>query len=413
VLPIGDYPNPRAAQWVTRILVAANIAIHLLVAVPLRGRLEEADLKRASGQLDAMWQVQAPAVQEQYEEAYRRGKIPIIPPPELQRLAWTRNLTKYSLVVDRYGYKPGKPWLLALLTCMFLHADLVHLGGNMLMLWIFGDNVEARLGRLGYLVGYLAAGVLGTLAFSLAYAKSLTPLVGASGAISGVLGFYLIWFPRNQVRVVILFFYIMFIHIRALWVLLVFLVWENILPFLFEARRGGSGGVAHGAHIGGFVAGMVGALLWDLLRGRVRAPSPYPYMERRPMPWNRPRPVPGGAADAFHAAVRMGRMEEAAHAFTRHVTDGGVPPRPEDVFALARWLYENGFSNDAVAVFRYYLANYPRGEDSDRVHLGLGALLGRFLGQPVSARQHLFAAIDLARDPSVAARAKEELAALG
>jgi len=294
---------------------------------------------------------------------------------------------------------------------MFLHADFLHLLSNMLMLWIFGDNVEARLGRVGYLVAYLVTGVAATLSFAAAASKSMTPLVGASGAISGVLGFYLIWFPRNQVRVAIFFFfYFFFVHVRALWVLGIYLV-VNLLPFL----RGGAagGGIAYGAHLGGFFAGMAGAFLWNLVRGRVKSPNPEPHMERRSMPWSRPAPVRGGAADAFHAAVQMGRMEEAAHAFTRHVTEGGAPPLPADVFALGRWLYEHGFSADAAAVFRYYLANFPRGEDLDRVHLGLGVLLSRMLAQPAAAREHLLSAIDLARDPGVAAKAREEIAALG
>jgi hypothetical protein len=123
--------------------------------------------------------------------------------------------------------------------------------------------------------------------------------------------------------------------------------------------------------------------------------------------------VPGAATDAFHAAVGMGRMEEAAHAFSRLVREGGPAPQAGDIFALARWLYENDFAADAAAVFRYYLANHPRGEDSDRVHLGLGVLLARRLGQPAAAREHLLSAIDLARDAAVAQRAREELATLG
>jgi hypothetical protein len=157
---------------------------------------------------------------------------------------------------------------------------------------------------------------------------------------------------------------------------------------------------------------MLGALLLDLVRGRVPAPRPHAHVERRPAPWTRHAFVPGAAADAFRAAVHMGRMEEAAHAFSRLVQEGGAPPQPPDVFALGRWLYENGFTNDAVAVFRYYVANYARGEDLDRVHLGLGVLLGRRLAQPAAAREHLLSAIDLARDPAVAAKAREELAAL-
>jgi len=173
--------------------------------------------------------------------------------------------------------------------------------------------------------------------------------------------------------------------------------------------------VAHGAHIGGFVAGMIGALLFNMVRGRATVPHPLPHVERRPAPWSRTRsrPVPGAAADAFRTAVHMGRMKEAAQDFSRLVTEGGPPPRPEDVFAVGRWLYENGFASDAAAVFRYYIKSYARGDDLDRVYLGLGVLLGRRLAQPVAAREHLLAAIDLARDATVAAKAREELAALG
>ncbi len=407
MLPVGDYPNPRTTQWVTRLLVASNVAIFLFVTLPLGRPLVGADLRDPGtrSQIGEMWRRQV----ERHGDGLEPGDAYFESPPP----AYVQALTKYDLFVDRHGYKPGAPDLLSLLLCMFLHADFLHLFGNMLMLWIFGDNVEARLGRAGYLVAYLATGAVATLSFAFVTPKSMTPLVGASGAISGVLGFYLIWFPHNQVRVVFLYFYFLFVHVRAIWVLGVYLVIQNVLPFLLRAKEGGGGGVAHGAHIGGFLAGMAGALLVNLFRGKVAPPHPQPYMERRGMPWARPRPVAGGAADAFHAAVQMGRMEEAAHAFTRHVTEGGAPPKPADVFALGRWLYENGFSADAAAVFRYYLANFPRGEDSDRVHLGLGVLLARMLSQPVAAREHLLSAIDLARDAAVAQKARDELAALG
>jgi len=399
VLPVGDYPNPRSPQWMTRILVGLNVAVYLFITLPLDRPLDEQDLKD-------------PGVRRQLEEIIKEQSDRVGREPNADELRHiVRGLRRYDLVVFRYGYTPGEPSVLALFTCMFLHANFLHVFFNMLMLWIFGDNVEARLGRIGYLIAYLVTGVLATLAFSITRPESMTPLVGASGAISGVLGFYLIWFPRNQVRVVILYFYFLFVHVRAIWVLLIFLVIQNLIPFLFE-KGGGGGGVAHGAHIGGFVAGMVGALLFNSFRGKPPRAAPLPEVERRSAPWTRTRPVERGAADAFHAAVQMGRMEEAAHAFSRQVTEGGAPPPPEDVFALGRWLYESDFVPDAAAVFRYYLKSFPRGEDLDRVHLGLGVLLARRLSQPAAAREHLLSAIDLARDPSVAAKAREELAAL-
>jgi membrane associated rhomboid family serine protease len=398
VLPVGDYPNPRSPQWITRIVVGLNVLVYVLVNLPLDRPLDREDFADPEIQRRIQEIAEAHAAREG-RQADRQDVVEV-----------AQGLRKYDLVVFRHGYKPGRPDLLALLSCMFLHADFLHLFGNMLMLWIFGDNVEARLGRIGYVAAYLATGVVATLSFAIVTPKSLVPLVGASGAISGILGFYLIWFPRNQIRVVIFYLYILFVHVRAIWVLGVYLVIQNVLPFLLE--RGGGGGVAHGAHIGGFVAGMAGALLFNMVRGKGAVPHPLPYVEKRAAPWSRSRPVPGAAADAFHSATRMGRMEEAAHAFSRHVTEGGPPPRPDDTFALGRWLYDKGFAQDAAAVFRYYIRSYARGEDLDRVHLGLGVLLAKRLGQPAAAREHLLSAIDVARDPTVVAKAREELAAL-
>ena len=129
--------------------------------------------------------------------------------------------------VDELAYHPcevegscptvGQGWLLTALTSMFMHGSWAHLLGNMLFLWIFGDNVEARLGKIGYLASYLATGALATLTFAVLAPKSTVPLVGASGAISGVLGFYLIWFPFNQVRVLFVFFFIHIFYLRAIW----------------------------------------------------------------------------------------------------------------------------------------------------------------------------------------------------
>ena len=91
---------------------------------------------------------------------------------------------------------PDKNVYLAIIVSMFLHANLLHLFGNMLFLWIFGNNVEDHLGPIGYTLFYFAAGIVATLAFVAFNASSVSPLVGASGAIAGVMGAYLIWFPR-------------------------------------------------------------------------------------------------------------------------------------------------------------------------------------------------------------------------
>lgn len=386
-LPFGDYPNPPKPQWVTRILIGLNVAVYFFVLVPLDRPLTQSDLEDPGvrAQILRMWEEQA-------------GKDTPVDP------MWLRSLTKQELFVDRYGYKPGAPSVWALLTCMFLHAGFLHVAGNMLYLYIFGDNVEGRLGPVAYALAYLGTGVVATLTFAAFSSTPMVPLVGASGAISGVLGFYLVWFPHNQVRVLLFFLFILVVHVPAVVVLAVFLVLDNILPLLLKSRDQ----VAHGAHIGGFVAGMACAVLYNLVRGAKPAPRPGPYIERRSAPWVRPaeRRILTDPGDVFRHAVREGRFEEAAHAFSRHVQEGGTPPDAADVFRLGQWLYDHGYIPDSVAVFRYYLTSYPRGADLDRVHLGLGVLLMKRLGQPQAAREHLLQAIDLTSDPRTADTAR-------
>jgi len=128
----------------------------------------------------------------------------------------------------------------------------------MLFLWIYGDNVEHRLGTIRFLFWYLATGVAATLSHALFAMKSPLPMVGASGAISGVLGFYFVWFPRNRVKFLVLLPFFLHVVLVPAWIALgLYLLVDNLLP-LFVAQSGA--GVAYGAHIGGFVAGAIAAL---------------------------------------------------------------------------------------------------------------------------------------------------------
>ena len=140
-----------------------------------------------------------------------------------------------------------------LITSLFMHGGWLHLIGNMWFLWIFGDNVEDACGPVRFLAFYLLSGVAATLAHTWAAPESLTPLVGASGAISGVLGAYLLKHPRANVRTLIpLGFFTRIIDLPA-WIFL--LIWMGMQVF-FQALSGTRGGVAYLTHIGGFVAGM-------------------------------------------------------------------------------------------------------------------------------------------------------------
>jgi membrane associated rhomboid family serine protease len=153
---------------------------------------------------------------------------------------------------------------LTVFTSMFLHGGLFHVGGNMLYLWIFGNNVEDSLGHARFAVFYLLAGVAAALAQTAVNPSSAIPMVGASGAVSGVLGAYLLLFPYARVLVLFMIgFFWRFLYVPALIVLGFWIVVQFFNGLVSVAATGGeTGGVAWFAHIGGFLAGL--ALLFVL-----------------------------------------------------------------------------------------------------------------------------------------------------
>ncbi|MCB1349026.1 MAG: rhomboid family intramembrane serine protease [Maritimibacter sp.] len=151
-------------------------------------------------------------------------------------------------------------------TSMFLHAGFMHLAGNMLFLWIFGDNLEDKLGHVGYLAFYIASG-LGAVALQIAAAPaSEVPMVGASGAIAGVLGGYLLLFPRARVDVLIIIVVIFKVFPVPSWIMLA--LWFGFQVFNGAVNPADAGGVAHWAHAGGFIVGLIGVVpVWLRLGG--------------------------------------------------------------------------------------------------------------------------------------------------
>lgn len=158
------------------------------------------------------------------------------------------------------------PATATLVTSMFLHGGWLHLVGNLVYLWIFGNNIEDRLGHLGFLVFYLGCGVAAAAAQIAPDPGSTIPMVGASGAISGVLGAYLVLYPRSRVVVFIPISFMLLHEVRAFWLLV---IWFAVQLVSAVAAPAGAG-VAWWAHIGGFVAGAVVALTF--VRRRRRGP---------------------------------------------------------------------------------------------------------------------------------------------
>lgn len=154
---------------------------------------------------------------------------------------------------------------ITLLTSMFLHAGLWHLAGNMLFLWIFGDNLEDQLGHFGFLLFYLICGIGAGLVHLASDPTSAIPTVGASGAIAGVMGGYLLLFPRARVDVVLILIIFFKVFTVPAWIMLGF--WFGLQLFSSVTTNAAADGVAYWAHAGGFVIGFVYLLPLWLKRG--------------------------------------------------------------------------------------------------------------------------------------------------
>jgi membrane associated rhomboid family serine protease len=290
---------------------------------------------------------------------------------------------------------------------MFLHGGWLHLVGNMLFLWIYGDNVENRLGRFGYLLAYIGSGVAATLFFAIFVPGSDVPMVGASGAISGVLGFYYLWFPRNQVKVFIFLFpFIMNTFLLpARLVLGLYLLLDNLIPFLVNG--GTATGVAHGAHIGGFVAGLA------LAFGIDRLPARQAVRQERNAAARETTAPEGASAEAVARSLRQGETEKAARLyFLLESREQRLQLAAEDILAIGEFLLESRMHEAALSVFRRFLAERPAAPEIDRAYLGAGKALVHQPRSAVAAYQYFLAALDAARSDEVADEARMHLRAI-
>jgi membrane associated rhomboid family serine protease len=175
---------------------------------------------------------------------------------------------------------PSAPTWTTVFTAMFMHGGLLHLGGNMLFLWIFGNNVEDSMGPVKFLIFYVLGGLAADAGQILVSTGSQVPSIGASGAVAAVLGGYLLLFPRARVvTVIILIFFFTILEIRAIFFLIIWIGQQAIFGYLDLVQPAGEGGgVAYFAHIGGFVFGLAAIRLFASERRRRR------QLERAGMP---------------------------------------------------------------------------------------------------------------------------------
>jgi membrane associated rhomboid family serine protease len=250
VLPLGDLEKTRIVPFATYVLIALNVVMYCVQS----DRGEQFTVGFAATPYEITRNIDLD------------GRQVITFPGDENPLGLPGRIDLRRTVVDQ---APGPyPIWLTLFTAMFLHGSPLHLAGNMLYLWIFGDNVEEVLGTFRYVVVYVACGLIGSILQIAASPDSLVPTLGASGAIAGVMGAYVIWFPHNRVRVLVFRFITEMPAVLVIGVWIVIQVWEGVGSI---GRLGESGGVAYLAHIGGALTGIFAAFLFRDRAAHLRA----------------------------------------------------------------------------------------------------------------------------------------------
>jgi membrane associated rhomboid family serine protease len=369
--PIGDDHPTRSRPYVTWGLIAINVAVYLFVNLPAQSR----------GGDEALFGV-----------------------------------------FTQWGFDQTHPVSVQLFTSMFLHAGIAHLAGNMWMLWIVGDNVEDKLGRLRFIGLYLAGGVLAAWAYVVTSSfttdvreaigdeltQQIIPLVGASGAIFAIMGTYLVFFPESRIKMLLwFFFFVQVVPVRAKWIIGAWIFQDLVLTVLTRGDTA-AGSVATAAHVGGALFGIAAGVwlkprvggggignAWDVHTGFASAQD-----ARFQTPWHGvgPRPTPVrptesqlvAIEDAITRDVRSGRIDSALDLYPRYESMDREKPLPGPVqMEIAHEFFRRGFPHEALQAYRRYLRTWPRGDDAAEASFRIGILLGRAFGNPAEAQEHL------------------------
>lgn len=316
-------------------------------------------------------------------------------------------------------------------TYQFMHASPMHILGNMLFLWVFGNAVNSKMGNWSYLMFYLAGGVFAAWGYALTE-SGVSVLLGASGAVAAITAAYLVLFPRSRVTVLVWFFF--FIHFfewpAMILILLKIIVWDNIVgPSLM-----GAGNVAHSAHLAGNFFGFLGALTMLLVRALPRDQFDILALWSR---WQRRREFastmagPGGADRARSGSmartpppdtaqqeaederldalaerrgavmnfIEQGKLDEAADAYGQLIqSDPDQCLAERGQLAVARALYGQAQYARAAQAFERFVACYPRSTDALEVRLLLGIMYARDLQRAEEADKHLTQALGTLKD---------------
>lgn len=328
-------------------------------------------------------------------------------------------------------FHSASPRLHQFFTYQFLHADAWHLFGNMIFLWVFGNSVNGKMGHLPYLLFYLAGGVFAAWGYALMQSGSFE-LVGASGSIAAVTTAYLALFPRCHVTVLVwLFLFIHFFELSAMIIIgLKIVLWDNVISPLI----GGSGNVAHGAHMAGYFFGFASSLLMLFVRALPRDQFDILALWKR---WNQRRELaavlanPSAAAAAQYGSVarvphitpqervaedrRLDEISELRASIGERLDKRDTAAAAElyeqlmlkdpkqclaerQQLAVAREFYATQRYPQAAAAFDRFVECYPRSTELANVRLLLGIVYARDLAQYEAADKHLSESYEVLRD---------------
>ena len=257
MIPLRDVNPTSRTTWITLALIAANVAIFLLWEPTFGDQAEQQTFMFCNAEI---------AYEVSNQTTLADGGSGARHAIEGSFGASPEQARALQLFLD--DRCPDKSWLASVFVSMFLHGGWLHMAGNMLFLWIFGNNVEDRLGRVVFVLLYLLGG-LAAAGLQLVFDPgSAVPNVGASGAIAAILGAYLVLFPRARIHTLLIFFFITWVELPAVVVLVGWFVLQLFSGVGEIGSEAMGGGVAYWAHVGGFVFGM--AVTWAFFRDRGR-----------------------------------------------------------------------------------------------------------------------------------------------
>jgi len=331
---------------------------------------------------------------------------------------------------SQFELSPHDPSLLAFFTYQFLHANVMHIAGNMLFLYIFGNNVNDKMGQVGYLAFYLAGGIIAGICYTITQ-QTGAPIIGASGAIAAVTGAYLILFPRSLITIFYWFIFFGKYEIQSLWFILAFFALDVFGNFA------GQDNVAHMAHIGGTIFGCVVCLTlvathllprdqWDMwalvqrwnkrrqYRDMVsKGYNPFDYTESMRGEGQRDHPHAARVQDLrekINAAISVREMAVAANLYVEMMQydNTQILSRQAQLDVATQLHHENRHAQAAEA-YEKLLRVYPKLERAEQIELIVGIIYSRYLHKYEKAKQHLSKAIERLHEGRELDLAREEL----